>query len=498
MATGRGWVLRQHWARAGPAMRPSKRSGTFTAVPVKMPGTQNVHIQRQCHKSAASTSCLCIESMPSEILLKILSYLDAVTLLCIGCVNRRFYNLASDNVIWFKIYSGSFPCKIINWNTESIETTTVSLSHATVQEKKLGYWKKEYIMKHKATTKTGIIQLLRPINLYTGLPLKTKEAIKASNLSWVIILKDRNGKEHVVEQVDIIFNDTSVTVYWYGTSWPCLDTLSTLELCGMTPLLLDRCKVPTKNGPRWCSLIAEYDLTNLTKASPVIGSDNLVQLLHLDPGLLMGLWKEGNEIAFVVASLHYHQIIEKSTLGSSTTLYVLPAHKPILDDVDPEYGLHGFQLHIDMHSGGRTYVCSTFRNLFCRKDYIQNGYLKIMVIGLKDNAQHLPLIGKVGFFWKTSVFEGNIKNCYVMDITVLDETEKPFWCFSAPVYMRPSSKTSGLYDYMGCIYDIKYVDSDGKVHIELVWMDNTKEYYIVNLILYISTKKVNSWYGTNY
>lgn len=43
--------------------------------------------------------------------------------------------------------------------------------------------------------------------------------------------------------------------------------------------------------PRWCSLIAEYDLTNLTKAPTVIGSDSLVQLLHLDPGLLMGLWK---------------------------------------------------------------------------------------------------------------------------------------------------------------------------------------------------------------
>ena len=35
-------------------------------------------------------------SLPSEILLKILSYLDAVALLCAGCVNRRFYHLAND------------------------------------------------------------------------------------------------------------------------------------------------------------------------------------------------------------------------------------------------------------------------------------------------------------------------------------------------------------------------------------------------------------------
>ncbi|XP_059580261.1 F-box only protein 15 isoform X5 [Alligator mississippiensis] len=414
MAMGRGWVLRQHWAGAGSDMRASKRSGTFTAVPLKMPGTQNVHIQRQCHKSsAASTSCLCIESMPSEILLKILSYLDAVTLLCIGCVNRRFYNLANDNVIWFKKYSNSFPCKILNWKTESIETTTVSLSHATVQERKLGYWKKEYIMKHKAVTKTGIIQLLRPINLYTGLPLKTKEAIKASNLSWVVILKDRKGKEHVVEQVDITFNDTSVTVYWYGTSWPCLDTLSTLELCGMTPLLLNRCKVPTKNG-KGMRLLLLWQVFIITK---------LLRKAHWALPL--------SDMSCLLINLYWMMLTQS----------------------------------MDCMATNYTLTCTVVGVLIC--------------------VLHFAICSAE-------------KNCYMMDITVLDETEKPFWCFSAPVYMKLSSKTSGLYDYMGHIYDINYVDSDGKVHIELVWMDNAKEYYIVNLILYISTKKVNSWYGTNY
>ncbi|CAM2106389.1 F-box only protein 15 isoform X1 [Caretta caretta] len=530
MATGRGWILQQHglglaWAAAAPqrlappalpsrsflssAAPPpgpdrgsfalSKRSGIFTAMSAKLSETQNICIQRHYQKtSMKSKSCPCIESMPSEILLKIFSYLDAVSLLCIGCVNKRFYHLASDNVIWFKIYSSFFPPKRTNWKTNSVEKTAVLLSHAMIQDRELGYWKNEYIMKQIAAGKTRIIQLLKPINPYTGLPLKTKEAIKTCDLNWVIVLKDRNGKEHVMEQVDISFNDTSVTVFWYGTNWPCLDTLSTLELCGVTPLLLDQCKVPPKNGPRRRSLIAEFNLTNLTKVTTMIGSDMLVQLFHLNPGLLVGLWKKGNGIAFVTASLHHHQLIERSTLGSATIQYILPPHKPLLDDVDPEYGLHGYQLHIDMHSGGHTYMCGTFRNLFCRKDYIQNGYLRLTVISLKNNSQHLPLAGKVGFFWRTDVFKGSVQNCYMMDVTLLDETEKPFWCFSAPVYMKLSSKASCLYDYMGQNYDLNYVDSEGKVHIELVWVEETKEYYIVNLVLYLSTEKVNRWFGTKY
>lgn len=35
-------------------------------------------------------------SLPSEVLLKILSYLDAVSLLCSSCVNKRFYHLSND------------------------------------------------------------------------------------------------------------------------------------------------------------------------------------------------------------------------------------------------------------------------------------------------------------------------------------------------------------------------------------------------------------------
>uniref|UniRef100_A0A493TSB1 F-box protein 15 n=1 Tax=Anas platyrhynchos platyrhynchos TaxID=8840 RepID=A0A493TSB1_ANAPP len=360
---------------------------------------------------------MCIESMPSEMLMKIFSYLDAVSLLCVSCVNKRFYHLAND---------------------------------------------------------------------------------KASGLSWMIVLKDRNGKEHVMEQADLFFKDTSVTIFWYSASWPCLDTLLSLKLLGVTPLLLDQSKAPSKNGPRRRSLIAEYDFFNLTESNVTLGADKLVQLFSLDPGLLVGLWKGKNEIAFVMASLHYHQLLERSTLGSATVQYALPSNKPILDDIDPEYGLHDYDLHLDMHSGSCTYLCGTFKSLFCRKGDIENGYLRLTVVSLKDNTKHVPLIGTVGLCWETDAFKGNVKDCYVMDVTLLDETRKPFWCFSAPVCMELSSKASSLYDYMGCVYTTDYADAEGKVCVELVWLEETKEYFIVSLVIYVSTEKVNNWYGTNY
>ncbi|NWS74024.1 FBX15 protein, partial [Crotophaga sulcirostris] len=437
-------------------------------------------------------------SMPSEMLLKIFSYLDAVSLLCVGCVNKQFYHLANDNGIWLKIYSNCFQPNGTIWTTKSEQTETVSLGSAALNNRKPGYWKKEYIFKQIAAVKTRVMRLVKPVDPYTGLPCKNKEAIKASGLSWIIVLKDKNGKENVMEKASLSFKDTSVTILWYSTSWPCLDVLSTLKLFGVTPLLPDRNRTSSKNGPHRRSLIAEYHLANLTESSVALGADKLVQIFSLNPGLLVGLWKEKNEIAFVTASLHYHQLLEKSTLGSATVQYTLPLNKPILDDVDPEYGLHNYDLHLDMHGGSCTFLCGTFKSLFCRKGDIENGYLRLTVVSLKDNTKHVPLTGTVGFSWETEVFKGNVKDCYVMDVTLLDDTGKPFWCFSAPAYIKLSSKTSSLFGYMSHIYTTNYEDAEGKVCVELVWLEETKEYFIVNLVLYISIKKVNQWYGTNY
>ncbi|XP_026698397.1 F-box only protein 15 isoform X1 [Athene cunicularia] len=440
----------------------------------------------------------CIESMPSEMLMKILSYLDAVSLLSIGCVNKRFYDLANDNGIWLKIYSRCFKPKRTIWTMKSQQRETISLGCAALRDRKPGYWKKEYIFKQIAAVKTRVMRLVKPVDPYTGLPCKNKEAIKASGLSWIIVLKDKNRKEHVMEKANLSFKDTSVTVLWYSTDLPCLDILSTLKLYGVMPLLPDQSGAPSKNGPRLRSLIAEYHLANLTESSVVVGADKLVQLFSLNPGLLVGLWKEKNEIAFVMVSLHYHQLLERSTLGSATVQYALAPNTPVLDDVDPEYGLHDYILHVDMHGRSCTYLCGTFRSLFCRKGDIANGYLRLPVVSLKDHRKHMPLPGTLGLSWETDVFKGKVKDCYMMDVTLLDETGKPFWCFSAPVHMEPSAKASCLYDYMGPIYTIDYADAEGKVSVELIWLEETKEYIIVNLVLYISTKKVNDWYGTNY
>ncbi|XP_004862017.1 F-box only protein 15 isoform X3 [Heterocephalus glaber] len=374
------------------------------------------YARRGQHFEKSPSNCsVYLDRMPSEILLKIFSYLDAVSLLCVGCVNRRFYHLAND---------------------------------------------------------------------------------KISGLGWAIILKEKSGREYIMPHVDLSLNDTSVTVVWYGTDWPCLATLSTLNLCGTTPVFMERYKAPAKNGPRWYSLIAQYDLSQLTE-STMIGCDRIIRIFSLSPGLVVGLWKKKEELAFVMANLHFHHLVERSTLGSATVPYELPPHVPFLDD-NPEYGLYGYQLHIDMHGGGVFFLCGTFHNLFTMKECIEDGYVKLTVIHFRNSREHLPLIGKVGLAWRTNIFDAIIESCSFMDVTLLDEHRKPFWCLSSAVYMRPAVCPSDGPHFLGQTYYIDYKDVEGRVHAELVWIEETEEYFIVSLVLYLSVAKINHWFGTKY
>uniref|UniRef100_F1SNL4 F-box protein 15 n=1 Tax=Sus scrofa TaxID=9823 RepID=F1SNL4_PIG len=509
MATGRGRLLQQYWlgllARRpriggdfwapGSAGEAARSAGFRMGLGVRLAAgcaAQNHCVQRDVRCEKFHTGCsVSLDSLPSEILLKILFYLDAVTLLCMGCVNRRFYHLAND-----KIYSTAFSPKRSNWKVNSVEKTAVSMNLLSVGDKEAGYWKKEYITKQIASVKAALARVLKPVNPYTGLPVKTKEALRISGLGWVIIVKEKSGKEYTMEHVDLSINDSSVTIVWYGKNWPSLATLSTLDLCGVTPVFMDRSKIPTKNRPRWHSLIAKYDLSHLTE-STMIGCDRLIRIFCLNPGLVVGLWQREEELAFVMANLHFHHLVERSTLGSAAVPYELPPHTPFLDD-SPEYGLHGYQLHVDMHSGGVFCLCGTFDNLFTKKGYIENEYVKLIVISFKNSTEHLPLIGKVGLSWKTNIFDGYIKSCSIMDVTLLDEYGKPFWCFSSPVCIQSSSRPSDGPNFLGETYYVDYVDSEGKVHVELLWLQETEEYLIVSLVLYLRVAKVNHWFGTKY
>ncbi|KAL0613615.1 F-box only protein 15 [Plecturocebus cupreus] len=54
------------------------------------------------------------------------------------------------------------------------------------------------------------------------------------------------------------------------------------------------------------------------------------------------------------------------------------------------------------------------------------------------------------------------------------------------VCMRLPATPSDGPSFLGQTYSMDYVDAEGRVHVELVWIRETEEYFIVNLVLYLT------------
>lgn len=92
----------------------------------------------------------------------------------------------SSSFIWIKIYSAAFSSKRSHWKVKTVEETATSVSVLSVEDKEVGYWKKEYITKQISSVKAALAHILKPVNPYTGLPVKTKEALRCVGYSWTL------------------------------------------------------------------------------------------------------------------------------------------------------------------------------------------------------------------------------------------------------------------------------------------------------------------------
>ncbi|XP_015208950.2 F-box only protein 15 [Lepisosteus oculatus] len=498
MATGRGRVFRNYRLglerlrssggapRAGPHERPQAppRSphNSSQVTPKVLPSKPKACGRSKICKTPAATSQVHIESLPSEMLLKILAYVDAASLLCMGSLNKRFHTLVNDNSLWYRLYSREWGAQ--KWRPS--DEVAEALGAASVSERPDGYWKRLYLRKVAVRSENRWRSQLKAVSPYTGLPSHTEQVLRSLHVTWEISILDKRGRETTFEQSYACFFESSVAVCWRSTCWPFLKNVSTLQLHGVA-----------RDGPvSRRSLVAKYDLDGVR--GKFIGSDKLVNMLHIPPGLIVGVWRGQMSIAFFMVTLHFHKLVERSILGTSVCPYTAPVERCPFDDVDPNYGLHGYTLHISLHSSVKQMMSGHFTHLFCRKDQIRNGFIPLRVIRRNDMSQHTSISGKINTPWKTEVLEGIIQNCCMVSLTLLDEAQNPFWCVSTPVSLQLSSQESVSYDYMGENYVVSHGDADGRVLMELVWLEEQGQFFLVHLVVSMATEKVNKHFGREY
>ncbi|XP_075906465.1 F-box only protein 15 isoform X2 [Nelusetta ayraudi] len=386
----------------------------------------------------------CFSRLPAEILDKIVSYLDASALFTVSFTDKFLCRLANENAPWAKMYVAEF-CKDRKAKQKSVDEQqlVVPTAPAVVQDQPLGYWKMVYFRSVAARDSNKWKRHLRAISNYTGLPSQTERVLRNLHVTWELTVSDKSGLEAAHELSWARFSETSATLCWSGVG--CLPDqrhISTLQLHGVRRVALN---CPGLKKPGWRSLMAELDVETLAQNAQTIGGDRLVELRLLKPGITIGLWKGQNSVAFVMFTLHFLSLVESSTEGSWGRPYTEPVYRAPLDDIDPQYGLHGYHLHLLLHNTEQEIISGSFSQLACQRSKINNGLVQLTAVSRMDLSQHRPLSASVALPWRCEALEGTVQDCCVMSVTLLDEFRKPFWCVSSLVSMRPE-KSSVCYD----------------------------------------------------
>ncbi|XP_077356371.1 F-box only protein 15-like isoform X2 [Festucalex cinctus] len=424
--------------------------------------------------------CLCmvdcslktdLERLPPEILLKILSHLDAVSLLSLSHVNKHFRHLANDNATWHKLYMA-----YICWEVSKFRPTKYgeASAPADAQECPPGEWKKKYLWRMGGQEFCKWKKETRDFDPLTGLPQSMVHILRNMNVRWVLKLQDSWEKEVTLELGSVSVFKTSVMLYWGGTPMVRQSHIRSIRLCTV------------RKDADWCTLVCR------TEDAPAhfLGKDRQVQVVFFPPAFIIGFWRGNGYVAFIMVSLHLDRLLERSLLGS-----------PIGPYWDPEERLHNvsspfatYSLHLGLHDAFSDIMLACFSQVTCKPG--RGDRLELRPISRGDMPYHRALTGDIRLVWKCKELEGFLENCCMLTLTVDKEVYKPLWCVSTPVCFRPITVPQGgpSDDYVGGEhFQLVHHDARGLIKMTLVWHKKRQQMSIVNLAVSVFARPQNSF-----
>ncbi|XP_027006620.2 F-box only protein 15 isoform X2 [Tachysurus fulvidraco] len=423
---------------------------------------------------ASSSSENYFKRLPPEIILKIFSYLDAASLFSVGFVNKQFHELANDNVIWYELYS--FEMCRTKRRPDSVSTDAQDVPAAV--------WKKLLFSEMGCSKDAVWKKQLRNVDLNTGMPEQTEQVLRRLRVVWEITLTFKRGKQRVYEQSRSFSSDSSVTVCWSTGVWPRIHHVYSMELHGV----LGSPSSKTAKPP-WRSLISKTVVSRIVRWQ-YIGADSLVRLVQFDGGITVGIWRGTSIIAFIVATLHFHRLVERSVLGSLFCPYRPEEFTPLHSDVP--LGFHGYTVLLLLHNSVRCIMQCRYSPVPCTRDDLHGEFLQLRPVHGGTSEKQTPISGRISFPWKVGELRGDIKNCCVMTVSVLDEALRPVWCISSSAAVLPGHSRVVSETYNGEQLALRYDDPDGKLKMTLVWMQDLQLYFLVSLNIQIRVRKVNT------
>ncbi|KXJ26872.1 F-box only protein 15 [Exaiptasia diaphana] len=426
-----------------------------------------------------------INSLPDETLFKIFGYLSLSELLICAQVCCRWSTLSKDRSIWEQGIFLSLPQEVRKL-----------FSFDETKEENFN-WKKQIIKRCISARNSKFASSKKKVNPYTCLQADVQNILKNLCVSWKICFTDTRGREHWATSSEATYFTSSVSVRWLSLQLPSLPQLKTMRLFSCVPVFFNKAWKPHKKSSTTHSLLMDFDLKEKGYTLSKDKSDaegDMISAHFIYPELILACWtsswKDGGEVAFITACLHYNNLLKRALLGSFSNIFQAPLHKPVLDDVDSQYGLHGYSAMVELRNHKASYWSHQFRDL----NY-SNMTSNCIILRDFPNGSFSK---KITLPWKTELFRNTLQDVCILDFTILDEHRKPMWCKSSPVKVHQNENPDVNYSSEGDCFYITYSDDKGTLRLDLTWNSNEDQTRVVAVEFLLLKSFVNQWFGRSY
>ena len=417
-----------------------------------------------------------INDLPPEIMLKIISMLHVRSLQNATLVCKKWRDLANDNQLWevhFKHFFGAGAKSMYSKLKMLALRPDIAASGIN--------WKGEFLSQCEIESKKVLSKLKR--NFYTGVTDNLDSFFSNYNVRFQLRLTCRN--EEIISFLKPRRHSFSTSTYLQWNSlnkFPSVESVQKFEVFAICPLILKKNK---KCLPLKRSLILSVDTSRNALSQCSALSEDIQNKLVLTSGfgIFVAKWTDSSKIAFVSVCLHHHNLINKCFLSSIDAPYFVK-HKPIEDDVDTRYGLHGYQCHIAIHTTNRKIWENKFSYLICNEEA---GFLL-----MRPDVCHGEQFVFSEFNWRMELFEGSFTNMAIVSITLMDTNKEIIWATSEPGPISKAVSDAVSFEFSGPLYNLQVKDSQGFVSITFCKEDSG---VLPKVTIGLSLGVIKRWFG---
>ena len=105
-------------------------------------------------------------------------------------------------------------------------------------------------------------------------------------------------------------------------------------------------------------------------------------------------------------------------------------------DIDPEFGLHDYTVHFELHNAQETFIDCLFNKVFTKE--VSQTWATFSLI--QEGEIHRFSGTELYYEWKSMIFEEKITNLVILDLVVKDEFGEPFFYYCVPVEVQHGSR----------------------------------------------------------